>query len=143
VHDLGGQGVAAPTKACASTESDRTAEGIQATSPPLRKAGCSVGGHGPCIEGAKEKGYAATVTDALSLKGLFVAIPLILLLSPLWRPLAEADAYPACLCLSTLEFISGLSPRRPRPYANAAAGLPGPLAAAALECRLLDAGPAR
>jgi len=67
--------------------------------------------------------------------------------------LAEADAYPACLCLSTLEFISGLSPRRPLPYANAAAGLLDLLALLAmaacparshlpaLECRLLDAGP--
>lgn len=34
--------------------------------------------------------------------------------------------------LSTLEFISGLSPRRPRPYANAAAGLLGLLALLAM-----------
>jgi hypothetical protein len=65
VPDLGGQGVVAATEASINSV-DRTAKGIQATSPPVfGRLAVPWAGHGPCIEGAKKKGYPATASNAL------------------------------------------------------------------------------
>jgi hypothetical protein len=55
VHDLGGEGVAASTQAWTSTQSYRTAEDIQATSPLFGRLAVVWAGHGPCIEGGAEE----------------------------------------------------------------------------------------